>query len=381
MIEGRAGVSHTPIPFIDLQAQRKRLADRIDARLSKVLEHGRFIMGPEVQELEEKLAVRCGVRHVVTCSSGTDALLMAMMALDTGPGDAVLVPSFTFAATAEAVAMTGASPALVDIDERTFNMDPESVRRTTTALEKAGIRAKAVVPVDMFGLPADYEAILPIASDLGLDVVADAAQSFGAESNGSLVGKLGRVTITSFFPSKPLGCYGDGGALFTDDGELAELLRSIRVHGQGSDKYDNVRLGLNARLDTIQAAVLIEKLAVFDEELMTRDAVANRYTSGLRDGVTTPIVPSGSRSAWAQYTVRHNRRDALAQALDADGIPTAIYYRQPLHLQAAYSRFPTDPEGLTVSEQVCREVLSLPMHPYLEPEVQDVIINRILAAC
>ncbi len=370
-----------PIAFIDLQAQRRRLGTRIDDAIGRVLDHGKFIMGPEVAELEARLATHCGARHVIGCSSGTDALVLSLMAFGVGPGDTVFVPSFTFAANAEAVALLGAVPFFVDILPDTFNMDPASLTAAIVAtaaddtLQPAGI-----IPVDLFGQPADYPAVERIAGQHGLWVMADAAQSYGASLNNRRIGTIGQVAVTSFFPAKPLGCYGDGGAMFTDDDHLAEVLRSLLFHGRGREKYDNVRIGMNGRLDTIQAAILLEKLSIFDEEIELRQKVAARYNEGLGDLFRIPRLMEGATSAWAQFTLVMDERDAVAGRLKAQGIPTAIYYPRPLHRQTAYRAYPCAPDGLPVSEELAGRVLSLPMHPYLDAPTQDRIIAALRAA-
>jgi dTDP-4-amino-4,6-dideoxygalactose transaminase len=366
----------TPVPFIDLAAQQARIRCRLDEALARVMAHGQYVMGPEIDELEARLAAFCGVRHCVACSSGTDALVLALMALAVGPGDAVLVPSLTFAATAEAVALLGASPVFVDVLADTLNMDAVSARHAVSAARRAGLRPVGVVPVDFLGLPADYDALLPMAAASGLWLLADAAQSFGAIYKGRPVGTLGRATATSFFPAKPLGCYGDGGAVLTDDTSLFEVIRSLRVHGQGAHKYDNVRVGMNARLDTLQAAILLQKLLIFPDELERRQHVAARYGELLGDVVGVPRVPDGLRSTWAQYSIRHAGRDGLARSLAAAGIPTAIYYPTPMHRQPAYRHYPVAEGGCPVTEQLCADMLSLPMHPYLDDATQ----RRIAAA-
>jgi dTDP-4-amino-4,6-dideoxygalactose transaminase len=372
-----------PIEFIDLQAQRAHIGRRVEEAILRVLAHGRYIMGPEVAELEQRLAQFCGVRHVLSCANGTDALGLALMAKGLRPGEAVLVPSFTFAATAEVVAWFGATPVFLDVDEHTFNMDPASLEAGIASAQRMGLAPVGVIPVDLFGLPADYDAILAVAAAHRLWVVADAAQSFGASYKGRSVGTLGDIATTSFFPAKPLGCYGDGGAVFLDDDETFEILKSLRVHGQGTDKYDNVRIGLNARLDTIQAAVLIEKLAVFAEELEARERVAARYDELLGDIVATPKVPPELTSVWAQYTVRlpaGQNRDKVAARLKAAGIPTAVYYAKPLHRQTAYRDYPIAGNGLPVCDRLADSVLSLPMHPYLDDATQDRIAAALAAA-
>ena len=368
------------IEFIDLQAQRRRIAGRIEAAIGRVLAHGRFILGPEVAELERHLAEFCGARHVLTCANGTDALGLALMAKGLREGQAVLVPSFTFAASAEVVVWFGATPILVDVRPETFNIDPVSLEVGIAAARRLGLEAVGVMPVDLFGLPADYDEILAIARAHGLWVLCDAAQSFGARYRGRSVGTIGDMTATSFFPAKPLGCYGDGGAVLVDDEATIAVLQSLRVHGQGSDKYDNVRIGMNARLDTVQAAVLIEKLRIFTEEIGARQKVADRYSAALRDLVQVPELPEGLMSVWAQYTVRlppRYDRDKVAAQLKSLGVPTAVYYVKPLHRQTAYRDYPVAGNGLPVSERLSDEVLSLPMHPYLAEPVQDRIIAAL----
>ncbi len=367
------------IPFIDVMAQRKALGDRIDAAVSRVLAHCQFINGPEVAQLEADLAAFTGAKHVVACASGTDALLMVLLAKGIGRGDAVICPSFTFCATGEVVALLGATPVFADVDEATFNINIASVKNAIAVARKQGLKPKAIIPVDLFGQPADHDSIAAIAEAEGLFVLDDAAQSFGATYNGKPLGTFGLATATSFFPAKPLGCYGDGGAIFTDDADFAETLRSVRVHGQGSDKYDNVRLGLTGRLDTIQAAILIEKLRIFPDEIIARDRVAARYNAGLSDVVVTPRVAPGCTSVWAQYTIRIPRgtRETFAAKLKAKGVPTAVYYPKPLHQQTAYRMFPVAGNGLPVSDQLSDEVVSLPMHAYLDSAAQDRVIEAV----
>ncbi|HXL12992.1 MAG TPA: DegT/DnrJ/EryC1/StrS family aminotransferase, partial [Bradyrhizobium sp.] len=355
----------------------------VDEAVGRVLAHCQFINGPEVAQLEAALAAFSGAKHVVTCASGTDALLMVLMAKGVGRGDAVLCPSFTFCATGEAVALTGATPVFVDVDEATFNMDVNSLKRGITTAKKLGLTPRAVIPVDLFGQSADHDAIGEIAEAEGIFALDDAAQAFGASYKGRRLGTFGLVTATSFFPAKPLGCFGDGGAIFTDDAELAETLRSVRVHGQGSDKYDNVRLGLTGRLDTMQAAILIEKLKIFEDEITMRNQVAERYAQGLGNVVTVPRVAGGSTSVWAQYTIRlpqGSDRDGFAAALKAQGIPTAIYYPKSMHQQTAYRAFPVAAGGLPASESASSDVISLPMHAYLDEPTQARIIKAVRGA-
>jgi len=377
-----ARVDVTPIPFIDLAAQRHRLGKSVDEAVGRVLAHCQFIMGPEVRELEERLAAFCGARHAISCSSGTDALQLVLMAKGIGPGDAVICPSFTFCATAEVVALLGATPVFAEVEEATFNLDAASVRQAVAAARKQGLKPKGVIVVDLFGLPADYDEILKVAAAENLFVLDDAAQAFGATYKGRPLGTFGVATATSFFPAKPLGCYGDGGAVFTDDDALADVIKSLRIHGHGSDKYDNVRIGITGRLDSIQAAVLIEKLRIFPEEIEARGQIARRYNDALGDVVVVPRLPNDCSSVWAQYTIRvpTGRREGLAAALKAEGIPTAIYYPKPLHRQTAYKHFPTVEEGLALSDRLASEVVSLPMHAYLEEPVQDRIVAAVRRA-
>lgn len=366
--------------FIDLSAQQARIKDRIDGRIQAVLKHGKYILGPEVIELEEALSQFCGVKHSIGCANGTDALQLALMALEVGPGDAVFVPSFTFAATAEVVALVGATPVFVDIDFKTYNIDPESLKRAIIFSRKEGLNSRAVIPVDLFGLPADYNAIRDITRTEGLQIIADSAQGFGGVYHNRRTGTLGDISTTSFFPAKPLGCYGDGGAVFTDDDGLADHIRSLRFHGKGSYKYDNVRIGLNSRLDTLQAAILLEKLAIYEDEIAHRNEIADRYTHALSEYYGTPTIPDGYRSIWAQYTLLSDneaQRYQIMTTLKSAGIPTMIYYPTPLHQQKAYKAFPVVPTGLPVSDEVAKRVFSLPMHPYLSLQDQSKIISAV----
>src|ERR671935_110852 len=378
----RARLDPVPIPFIDVAAQRRRLGRSVDDAIARVLGHCQFILGPEVRELEIKLSEFCGARHVVTCASGTDALVMVLMAQGIGPGDAVICPSFTFTATAEVVALVGATPVFADVEEASFNLDPASLELACAAARATGLRPKAVIPVDLFGQPADYDRIVSVGEGEGLFVLDDAARAFGAPYKNRRVGALAPATATSFFPAKPLGCYGDGGAVLTDDEELAQVLRSLRVHGEGHGKYDCVRIGLNGRLDTIQAAVLMEKLRIFPEEILARERIARRYSAGLADVAIVPRLASGSTSVWAQYTIRlaSGRREGLAAALKAQGIPTAVHYPVPLHRQQPYQHFPIALGGAPVSDRLAEEVISLPMHAYLDETTQDRIIEAVRRA-
>jgi dTDP-4-amino-4,6-dideoxygalactose transaminase len=371
-----------PVPFIDIGAQRRRLGKSIDEAVGRVLNHCQFINGPEVAELETRLAAFVGAKYVVSCASGTDALLMVLMAKGVGPGDAVLCPSFTFCATGESVALTGATPVFVDVDAASFNIDVASLKRGIATAKRLGLKPKAVIAVDLFGQSADHDAIKAAAQAEGMFVLDDAAQSFGASYRGRRLGGFGTITATSFFPAKPLGCYGDGGAIFTDDADLADTLRSIRVHGQGSDKYDNVRLGLTGRLDTMQAAVLIEKLKIFEDEIAARNQGAERYARDLGNVVTVPHIAAGNTSVWAQYTIRlpHGDRDGFAAALKAEGVPTAIYYPKSMHQQTAYRHFPVADGGLPVSETLSSDVISLPMHPYLDEATQARVVKAVRGA-
>ena len=367
------------IPFIDVAAQRRRLGKAIDGAVARVLEHCQFMLGPEVKAFEQELAAFCGARHAVGCASGTDALVLALRAKGVGLGDAVFCPSFTFCATAEVVALVGAVPVFVDVHAETFNMDADGLAAAIGTAKRLGLVPKAVIPVDLFGLPADHAAIAAVAQAESLWVLDDAAQAFGAGLGNRKLGTFGEMTATSFFPAKPLGCYGDGGAILTDDDALADLLRSLRMHGQGSDRYDNVRIGLASRLDTIQAAVLREKLKIFPEEIAARNAIARRYDDGLRDAAIVPRVPDGASSVWAQYTIRvtGGRRDGLAAGLKAEGIPSAIYYPIPLHRQQAYKHYPVGAGGVAISERLADEVISLPMHAYLDEATQARIIGAV----
>jgi dTDP-4-amino-4,6-dideoxygalactose transaminase len=377
-----ARLDTTPIPFIDVGAQRRRLGSAIDDAVARVLAHCQFVMGPEVQAFEKELAAFCGARHAISCASGTDALQLVLMAKGIGPGDAVFCPAFTFCATAEVVALLGATPVFVDINETTFNIDIASLKRAIPVAKQKGLKPKAVIPVDLFGLPADHDAVAAVAKAEGLFVLDDAAQGFGGVYKGRKIGTLAPATATSFFPAKPLGCFGDGGAVTTDDDGLAEVIRSLRVHGQGADRYDNVRIGVTGRLDTMQAAILIEKLKIFTDEIGARNRVAQRYNDALAAVAVVPNVPEGCTSVWAQYTIRlkPGRRDKLAGDLKAQGIPTAVYYPRPLHKLAAYTGFPLAEGGVPVCEKLADEVISLPMHAYLDAPTQDRVIAAVKRA-
>lgn len=394
--------------FIDLEAQQKRIKTLIDQRIQSVLSHGQYINGPEVGELEGCLASYVGAKHAVACASGTDALLMALMAYDVGPGDAVFTTPFTFVATAEVISLLGATPVFVDIDPHTFNLDPAKLERAIEAIRANDPSiyplprtdslfphhslpsAKGVIGVDLFGLPADYDRINDVARSHGLFVIEDAAQSFGGEYNGRKCCSLADIACTSFFPAKPLGCYGDGGMCLTDNDHLADVLRSIRVHGMGTDKYNNVRIGINGRMDTLQAAILLAKYQIFPEEVELRQRAANRYAALFREkaggssNFTLQYVPSGAGSAWAQYSILcrdGEHRNAIQESLGRGGIPTAIYYPKPLHLQEAFAHLGYRDGDFPVSESHAKRIFSVPMHPYLHGEDQERTVDIICHAC
>ncbi len=367
-----------PVQFIDLAAQQAIIRDDIDAAIARVLDHGQYIMGPEVKQFENDLKVYTGAHHALSCANGTDALTLVLMAWGIGPGDAVFVPSFTYVASAETPAQLGATPFFVDVLEDSFNINPASFDQAIEEAKRLGLRPAVVIAVDLFGQPADVDAISGIARLADVRVLIDGAQSFGASSHGRKVGTMGDATTTSFFPAKPLGCYGDGGAVFTQDDELAELINSIRLHGKGSEKYDNVRIGSNSRLDTIQAAILIEKLKIFPDELIAREKVAKAYEAGLCNTYKTPRIAPGLRSTWAQYTLILENRDIVQAKLKDYGIPTVVYYPKALTQQNGYSRFPIVSTGVKVSEHLAEKVLSLPMHPYLEKKNINEIISKIV---
>ncbi len=364
--------------FIDLSTQQKRIRGAIEAGFKKILDHGQYILGPEIGELEERLAAFTGVPYAVSVASGTDALLMPLMIEKIAPGDAVFTTTFTFIATAEVIRLLGATPVFVDIDPETFNIDPnkleEEIRRV--ASEKK-LKPRGIIPVDLFGQPADYQAIQAIADKFNLFVLEDAAQSFGAAQKGKKAGALAKVAATSFFPAKPLGCYGDGGMIFTDQKSVFEELLSIRVHGQGADKYTNVRVGINGRMDSLQAAVLLAKMTIFPEEIELRQKVAARYQQMLAGSVKVPRILAENISAWAQYSVRHPHRDEVIKKLRENGIPTAIYYPIPLHLQAAFADLGYRKNDFPLAEKTAGEIFSLPMHPYLPEQAQEKICQII----
>ncbi|MBU2489765.1 MAG: DegT/DnrJ/EryC1/StrS family aminotransferase [Proteobacteria bacterium] len=381
--------------FIDLAAQQKKIRKDLERRILAVLDHGRYVMGEEITELEGLLADYCGARHALACSSGTDALVLALMALGAGPGDAVFTTPFTFVATAEAIALVGATPVFVDIDPQTYNLDPQALDRAVKALKAGdagshplpagavqGLTPRGIIPVDLFGLPADYDAIGKLAKKHGLWVVEDAAQSFGGVYKGRKACSLARIGCTSFFPAKPLGGYGDGGMCFTDDPDLHAAMVSLRVHGQGTDKYENVRIGMNGRLDTLQAAVLLAKFTLFPQEVDLRQKVAARYTRHLAAHGTfvTPHIPKGCQSAWAQYSLltQARDRDRLLAHLKDQGVPTAVYYPLPLHLQKAFAPLGYKPGDFPVSENCAGRIFSLPMHPYLSAGDQEAVVGALL---
>jgi len=367
------------IPFIDLQAQRARMGASLDQAISAAVSAGQWILGPQVTELEAQLAEFAGVEHCVACANGTDALLLILRAWDIGPGDAVFVPAFTFVATAEVVVLAGATPVFVDVLENSFNMDPQSLKAAIRMVKAEGtLKPRAIIPVDLFGQPADYDAIEPIAAHENLRLLCDTAQGFGGMLHNRRTGSIGDATATSFFPAKPLGCYGDGGACFTDDDALDARLRSIRMHGQGTDRYEHAYIGLNSRLDTIQAAILIEKMKIFPDEIEARDRIAHRYNAAFAShkNIRVPTVIEGAQSVWAQYTLQVAHRARFQGDLKDKGIPTAVYYPIPLGKQRAYSHFPSVP--LPVSEALANRVVSLPMHPYLDEATQDRIIAAVV---
>ena len=369
-----------PIPFIDLQAQRRRLGEPLSRAIQAAVEGGQWILGPQVAQFEKDIALWAGVKHAIACANGTDALLLVLRAWGVGPGDAVFVPAFTFAATAEVVALAGAVPVFVDVLPDSFNMDPASLEAAIALVKRYGkLKLKVVMPVDLFGQPADYRSLAPIAKSEGLKLFCDTAQGFGGMLDGKRAGAIGDAAATSFFPAKPLGCYGDGGACFTNDDGLKDLLLSLRMHGQGSDRYEHVHIGMNSRLDTIQAAILIEKLKIFDDEIARRNAVAKRYNDAFAGSnrIKTPVVIEGATSSWAQYTLQVADRASFQARLKEAGVPSMVYYPIPLSKQRAYAHYLSAPTP--VSEALCGQVISLPMHPYLDEATQDRIIAAVLA--
>jgi len=369
--------------FIDLAAQQAPIREKIEARIKAVLDHGRYIMGPEINELEEKLAKYVGIKHCISCSSGTDALLIPLMAQGIGTGDAVITTCFTYIATAEVISLLGATPVFCDIYPDTFNINPDGLQNAYDDALSKNLTPKAIIPVDLFGLPAHYSLIDQFAEEHDLFVLEDAAQGFGGSIRGQKAGSFGHVAATSFFPAKPLGCYGDGGAVFTNDDGLAEVMKSIRVHGAGTDKYDNIRLGINGRIDTLQAAILLEKLAIFDMELEKRNQAAAYYTDNLHDSFKAPLVPDEYISSWAQYSIlagTKEHRDDMIIKLKEQNIPAMIYYRMPLHLQKVFENLEYANGVFPVSEDTANRIFSIPMHPYITRETQDKILNVLAIA-
>lgn len=364
--------------FIDLAAQYQHLKQGIDKRIQTVLDQGNYIMGPEVEEFEQQLANYVGVKHAISCANGTDALQLVMMILGVKEGDAVFCPTFTFFATAEVVGYANATPVFVDSDPTTFNICPIDLeRRIQSVLAEGKLNPKAVIAVDLFGLPANYPELERIAEKYNLKLVEDAAQGFGGEINGRRAGSFGDIATTSFFPAKPLGCYGDGGAVLTNNDEYASLCRSLRVHGKGKDKYDNVRIGLNSRLDTIQAAILIEKLSAFPDELIKRNEFASLYSNALIGNFNTPVIPQGYLSSWAQYTLTSPERDDTMALLKAHGVPTMIYYGTCMHQQTAFNDLGYRDGDFPIAEALAKQVFSLPMHPYLNHELVGNVVKAL----
>jgi UDP-2-acetamido-2-deoxy-ribo-hexuluronate aminotransferase len=373
--------------FIDLKKQYKKIKSSVQKRISDVIERTNFIMGPEIVELEAKLATYTGMPYCISCSSGTDALLLPLIAMGVGPGDAVFTTTFTFIATAEVISLLGATPVFVDIDPTTFNIDPAKLREEILKIKNGfqitssfpkNLKPKAIIPVDLFGLCADYDAISAIAKEFNLFILEDAAQSFGATYKGKKACSSGDMAATSFFPAKPLGCYGDGGAIFLKSKEMFDILKSLRVHGQGSNKYENIRIGINGRLDTIQAAVLLSKMEIFEQEIQNRQVVANRYSLSLANKYITPSIPNDCRSAWAQYSLLTDNRDEKIMSLKKQGIPTAVYYPKPLHLQKAFANLGYEAGHCPIAEKIADSIFSVPMHPYLEEQDQNLVIQALL---
>jgi len=368
-----------PTEFIDLAAQQKLIRPQLDLAISRVLDHGQYIMGPEVKEFEGQLREFTGARHALTCANGTDALTLVLMAWGVGSGDAVFVPSFTYVASAEAPAQLGATPFFVDVLEDTFNIDPDSFKQAIIDCRELGLNPSVVIAVDLFGQPANVDAITEIAYAENIKVLVDGAQSFGATSKGRRVGAMGDAVTTSFFPAKPFGCYGDGGAVFTNNESDAEIINSIRLHGKGSNKYDNIRIGFNSRLDTIQAAILIEKLKIFENELALRNEYAVHYQQRLHEHCKTPLLSADVTSSWAQFTLVIESRDKLQSFLKSKGIPSVVYYPIPLSKQDGYKHYPKVSSGVNTSEALANQVISLPMHPYLSKKTQNYIINSVVS--
>jgi len=368
------------LPFIDLNSQQDLIRENLNIAINKVLSHGEFIMGPEVLRVEEILAERSNTNYCITCGSGTDALTIPLMAANISKDDVVFVPSFTFTSSAEVIALRGATPFFVDINHRTFNMDPESLELSIKECIRSGGSPKAIITVDLFGQPVDFDSIISIAEKYNLWILDDAAQSFGANYKSKPMGSFARVTATSFYPSKPLGCYGDGGAILTNDENLFKQMRSIRTHGYKDNTRKSDTLGLTSRFDSIQAAVLLEKLKIFDNECIKRNKIAEIYTQGLCDILETPIVIKEAESVWAQYTIISEQRDSISSYLSEKGIPTALFYPFPLHLQKPFLGYPTPSKGLPITEKLANQVLSLPMHPYLNEDAQYYIVSAIREA-
>jgi UDP-2-acetamido-2-deoxy-ribo-hexuluronate aminotransferase len=368
------------VDFIDLSAQQKIIRKKIEKRIREVLDHGQYIMGPEVFQLEEKLKSYVDIKHCISCSSGTDALIIPLMAKGVGPGDAVITTSFSYIATAEVIALLGATPIFCDIYSETFNLDPNGLEKAYNKAVLEGLKPKAIISVDLFGIPARYRLIDEFAKSKDLFLLEDAAQGFGGKIGEKKAGSFGDVSSTSFFPAKPLGAYGDGGAIFTNNDELAERMKSIRVHGGGENKYDNIRLGLNGRLDTLQAAIMIEKLAIFDSELVIRNKIAKIFTDNLNPNFITPFVPKNYMSSWAQYSIlikNESKRESVIKLLNENNIPSMVYYKVPLHLQKVFKYLNYKKGDMPVSEKISNKILSLPMHPYLKTHDQEFIINKL----
>ncbi len=364
--------------FIDLKTQQSKIRGKIDKRIKSILDHGKYIMGPEVSELEKRLSDYVGMKFCISCSSGTDALLIPLMANGIGRGDAVITTPFTYIATAEVISLLGARPIFVDIYEETYNMNPDFIESAILDAEKMGLNVKAIIPVDLFGLPARYRIINEVAKKYNLMVIEDAAQGFGGAIGGKKAGSFGDVACTSFFPAKPLGCYGDGGAIFTNDEELANKMKSIRIHGGGSDKYENVRVGINGRLDTIQAAILLEKLSIFDEELKLRSIIADYYSDNISPDFQKPFTPKNYLSSWAQYSLlskSESERNEIMSNLSNANIPSMIYYKRPLHLQTVLKKLGYQKGDFPISEKTSNQIFSIPMYPYLDKEKQNRIIE------
>ena len=364
--------------FIDLKAQQKHIREKIDKRIKNILDHGQYIMGPEVDELENRLSSYVNVKHCISCSSGTDALLIPLMAMKIGPGDAVITTPFTYIATAEVIALVGATPIFCDIYDRTFNINPEELQKAYDLAISKNLMPKAIMPVDLFGLPARYRLIEKFAKDNDLMIIEDAAQGFGGRIKDKNAGSFGDVAGTSFFPAKPLGCYGDGGAIFTNNDELAHKMKSIRIHGGGKDKYENERIGINGRLDSLQAAVLLEKIEIFDTELKSRSNVAKYYTQNINKKCIPPLIPDKYYSSWAQYSIiipEHISREKIIKKLKENGIPSMVYYKIPIHIQEGYAQYGFKTGEFVISESISKKILSLPMHPYLDQNAQNKVLT------